>query len=305
MALSKLSDDEQRVIFSTLSNPLRPVIAINFCSASKELWVLTQGLRHQLKADNNVAAVFALKLGRVGRAQGYSDQYACSLLRNQKYINICSEGYVVCNETEMELLGRLGSFLQKLVHLSLRQVPLGLPSADNRFLHFAKSLCAGALSKLTQLCICNTFIGEDGIVALAAAVDLGAMPRLWSIRMTSAGINDAALKALVPALRKMKNLGEIGLRDNTFGDKGLAAFLPLFPFEGVWPRLYPPGGRPIPRACEGVELEIHMLEEVDISDNNVNITQHLALARVTQHPLLVDGERVKTRVTIDRGHYYS
>ena len=267
--------------------------------------MLTQGMRHQLKADNEDAAAFARKLGLRGPRLGCSNEYACSLLRNQEYINIHSEAphIVFCNETEMELLGRLGSFLPKLVNLSLRQVPLALPPDDKRFLHFAKSLCAGALPKLNRLCISSTFIGEDGAVALAAAVGLGAMPRLWSLRLISAGINDAGLKALVPALRKMTNLGEINLRGNTFGDEGLAAFLSLFPFEGVWPRPYPPEGRLIPRAREGVEREMHMLEEVDISDNNVNITHRLALGRVTQHPLLVDGERVKTRVTINRGQY--
>ena len=283
MALSKLSGDEKLIICYELCNPLLPVTAISFFILNKELWVLTHELRRQLKTDNEAAAAFARKLGLRGRKLGYSDQYACSLLRTQHSITICSERpfNVVCNDTEMELLGKLGSFLPELKFLSVRQ--------DAQFLHFAKSLCAGALPKLTTLSISKTFIGKDGAVALAAAMCRGAMPRLWSISLISAGINDAGLQALVPALRKRTKLGEINLRGNTFGDNGLAALLSLFPFEGVWPRPYP---------SEGLERKMHMLEFVDISDNNVNITHRLVLARTTKHPLLVDGERFQTHVIV-------
>ena len=239
MALSKLSDDEQLVIFFTLCNPLHPVIAINFSSASKELWVLTQGLRHQLKADNEAAAAFARKLGLRGL-----NQAVCSLLRTQNFLQICSEGPVMdlvhCNETEMELLGTLGSFLPELENLSLRQVPPALPLADERFLHFAKNLCVGALPKLTNLSISNTFIGNDGAVALSSAMCRGAIPRLCRLRLASAGINDAGLSALVPALRNLNEIGELDIRGNDVSGEGIVAFASLLSEDWGRPQPGPP-----------------------------------------------------------------
>ena len=46
MALSKLSGDEQRIIFGQLSrNVLDARVAVAFASASSELWELTQAPR--------------------------------------------------------------------------------------------------------------------------------------------------------------------------------------------------------------------------------------------------------------------
>ena len=44
MALSKLSGDEQRILFSQLCNVLDPGIAVAFSSVSSELRELTQAL---------------------------------------------------------------------------------------------------------------------------------------------------------------------------------------------------------------------------------------------------------------------
>jgi len=62
MALSKLSGDEQRVIFSRLRNVLDPYVAVAFGSASNELWEATKVPRQQLKADYEAAAALGLKL---------------------------------------------------------------------------------------------------------------------------------------------------------------------------------------------------------------------------------------------------
>ena len=50
MALSKLSGDEQCVIFVQLCNVLDPRVAVAFSSASSELRELTHSERQQLKA---------------------------------------------------------------------------------------------------------------------------------------------------------------------------------------------------------------------------------------------------------------
>ena len=51
MALSKLSGDEQCIIFSQLCNTLEPGTAVAFSSTSNGLRALTQALLQQLRAD--------------------------------------------------------------------------------------------------------------------------------------------------------------------------------------------------------------------------------------------------------------
>ena len=63
MALSKLSGDEQGIIFSQLCNVLDPSVAVYFGSTSSELRELTQALLQQLRADHKMAAALCVKLG--------------------------------------------------------------------------------------------------------------------------------------------------------------------------------------------------------------------------------------------------
>ena len=63
MALSKLSGDEQCIIFSQLCNTLDPGVAVAFGSASSELLTLTQAERQQLRADHEAAAALGRKAG--------------------------------------------------------------------------------------------------------------------------------------------------------------------------------------------------------------------------------------------------
>ena len=82
MALSKLSGDEQRIIFVQLCNPLDPGVAMPFSSASNsnELRELTQAERQQLKADNEAAAALGRKAG----------MRSCKELREAKAVS-CTE----------------------------------------------------------------------------------------------------------------------------------------------------------------------------------------------------------------------
>ena len=63
MPLSKLSGDEQRIIFSQLCNVLDPGSAVALSSVSNELRTATQAPLPQLKADHEAAAALCLKLG--------------------------------------------------------------------------------------------------------------------------------------------------------------------------------------------------------------------------------------------------
>ena len=63
MALSKLSGDEQGILFVQLCNVLDPGIAVALSSVSNELRTATQAPLPQLKADHEAAAALCLKLG--------------------------------------------------------------------------------------------------------------------------------------------------------------------------------------------------------------------------------------------------
>ena len=63
MALTTLSEDEQRILFTQLCNVLESRLAVHFSSISNELRVLTQALLQQLRADHETAAALCRKVG--------------------------------------------------------------------------------------------------------------------------------------------------------------------------------------------------------------------------------------------------
>ena len=99
-------------------------------------------------------------------------------------------------------------------------------------------------------------MGDAGASALAAALDRGALPRLKILALMDAAIGDAALAALVPALRRRPALEGLNLCFNPFGDEGLAAL--------VAPP--PPAGTPPPPAGGLKKLELLSLNSTQITD---------------------------------------
>ena len=81
MALSKLSGDEQCVIFSQLCNVLEPSVAVAFGSTNSELRALTQALQQQLRADHEVAAALCLKVG-MRSCKELREAKRCPILRH-------------------------------------------------------------------------------------------------------------------------------------------------------------------------------------------------------------------------------
>ena len=67
MALSKLSGDEQGIVFVQLCNVLDPRLAVRawpcLSSINNELRTATQALQQQLRADHEAAAALCRKLG--------------------------------------------------------------------------------------------------------------------------------------------------------------------------------------------------------------------------------------------------
>ena len=220
MALTALSDDALRVIFSQLCDVLDPGVAVAFGSASKELWTLTQAQRQQLKADHEAAAATAAALGRKAGKRG------CKQLREAKRVESFNKGL---SSDELAQLGKLGSVLPALEELYLYQ-PAASPDGVPRL---AEKLGAGALPAVTFLRLGDTPVGDAGASALAAALGRGALPRLKTLILRKTAIGDAGLVALAPALRRLPALEVLDLCGNPFGDEGLAALVAPPPTGGL------------------------------------------------------------------------
>ena len=208
MALSALSGDEQRIIFSRLCNVLDPGVAVAFGSASSELWELTQAPRQQLQADHEAAAALGRKAGK----------RSCKELREAKKVVWHRMGL---SSDDLALLGTLGSVLPALETLALWEPAAG----PNGVPRLAEKLGAGALPAVTFLNLYMTHVGDAGASALAAALGRGALPRLKTLILDRTALGDAGLVALAPALRRRPALERLYLYGNPLGDKGLAALV--------------------------------------------------------------------------------
>eukprot|EP00964_Phaeocystis_antarctica_P064704 scaffold38950_cov68-Phaeocystis_antarctica.AAC.9 len=208
MALSKLSGDEQRILFTQLCNVLEPRTAVYLSCASNELRTATQALLPQLRADHEAAAALCLKAGL----------RSCKELREAKKVSWYDKGL---SAADLALLGTLGSVMPALERLTLFECA-AVPDGVQRL---AEGLGAGALPAVTSLHLGRVHVGDAGALALAAALDRGALPRFKILGLTYAAIGDAGLVALAPALRRLPALEQLCLTGNPLGDKGLAALV--------------------------------------------------------------------------------
>ena len=237
MALSKLSGDEQRIVFVQLCNVLEPRLAVYLSSASNELRTATQALLQQLKIDHEAAAALCCKAGL----------QSCKELREAKEVY----WYNKClSSTDLALLGTLGSVLPALDKLDLYE----RPACSDGVQRLAEGLGAGALPAVTWLNL-GMPVGDAGASALAAALGRGALPRLQCFGIDD-GIGDAGLVALAPALRRLPALEILAFDRNPIGDEGLAAL--------VAPP--PPAGAPPPTTGVLTRLKGLQLRDTQITD---------------------------------------
>ena len=224
MALSKLSADQHRSIFEGLWCVFEPRFAVDFSSASSELWALTQELRQQLRAEHEAVAALCRKLVL----------WSCKDLREAKKI-YGNGGRLQCHllsPADLALLGTLGSMLPALELLTLYASPAGVPDGVQQL---AEGLGAGALPAVSGLYLDGMHVGDAGASALAAALGRGALPRLKILVLGSNAISDAGLVALAPALRRLPALESLFIFGNPLGDEGLAALVAPPPPAGALP----------------------------------------------------------------------
>ena len=82
MAITMLSQDQQRSVFRHLLNALDPCDAVAFSGVNRELRASTQALLQQLKADHEAAAALCLKVG----------MRSCKELREAKQVHWNNKG---------------------------------------------------------------------------------------------------------------------------------------------------------------------------------------------------------------------
>jgi len=219
--LDALPDEIQLLIFGQLCNALDPRTAVDFISASKGLWELTQAPRQQLQADYEVAAALGWKAGK----------RSCKELREAKIFHCFREDL---SSDDLAFLGTLGSVLPALEDLQLSSRAYQPAAGPDSVPRLAEKLGAGALPAVTTLAV-NMHVGDAGASALAAALGRGALPRLKILWLYNAAIGDAGLVALAPALRRLPALEELYLRANPFGDEGISALVAPPPPAGAPP----------------------------------------------------------------------
>ena len=187
MALSKLSGDEQCIIFSQLCNTLDPGVAVAFGSINSELRTLTQAERQQLRANHEAAAALGHKLGK----------RSCKELREAKEVALRHKSL---SADDLALLGTLGSVLPALERLVLFEPAAG-PDGVQRL---AEKLRAGALPAVTFLNLGGTHVGEAG-----ASAQGGGCPR-W--RLSILRTTRSATRASPPSWGRCRRCRQVRCR---------------------------------------------------------------------------------------------
>eukprot|EP00964_Phaeocystis_antarctica_P074385 scaffold45728_cov55-Phaeocystis_antarctica.AAC.1 len=216
MALSKLSADQHRAIFSQLCNVREPRDAVDFSSISPELRELTQALQQQLRADHEAE-----------KARLWS-----VLMLSSKELREAREIWISNGpprpprsrlETDLATLISLVSVLPALEALNVNEhrgtvrQRVELTDGVKRLM---TGLGAGALPALTSLNI-DTHVSDAGASALASALGRGALPRLGTLCLRNATNDGAGLVAFAPVLSVLPALKELFLRNFSAGPGGV------------------------------------------------------------------------------------
>ena len=182
MALLMLSGDAQGIILGQLCSTLEPRLAMYFSGASSELRALLPlAVRQQLQADHEAAAALCVKMG----------WGSCKELREKGWVGCKNKGL---SAADLTTLATLGSVLPALTNLNLEETS-GSAGPDGVRLLF-EGLVAGSLPAVTYLGISGMHVGGAAALALSAALDRGALPRLRSLKLSENGWIHAPESAL-------------------------------------------------------------------------------------------------------------
>ena len=278
----RLCPDARAIVNDDLVNPLAPQHALNLSSTCTEQYkLLGEGARQQLKEAHKRAGELCDHMG-VGSVVELREATSVTWLIG-KEPGSC--GYLV-------EFGSLGPVLPKLRAFALtmqagasttiscrssygplEELTVGLlqqvdPHDDQGWGGRECTLCA-----LTDLTLTGVHVAERGALALAQALDLGALPRLKQLNLGDTDIGDAALEYLAPALRRRPALESLRLGDNSeLSDDGIVALIEPQPADEDVPP--PPTGM------------LRRLRLLDLSHTDVTVEGCVFLQRALAKGLL-------------------
>ena len=200
------------VIAFTLSDPLRPSVAVALGSGSRGLRAACAAeALPVLRQRHSEAAELCAKL-----------QTSCTELRDAEELRWSGRESPL-RLTDCIVLSTIirSNGLPKLRLLSVNDNLFGEAGA----LHLLAGLGSKAMPSLRVLSFSYLKMGAAVAQALAAALGRGALPALETVYLSDNTLGDAGATALAPALRLRPRMRRLLLRNNGLGDEGLAALV--------------------------------------------------------------------------------
>ena len=173
--LLALPDDGQRVIFSLLSDALRPAVVLNLSACCRELRAVSEAARAELRRQHSAATRLCARANTtIHEVLGSTD------------LLWYGQGLTV---QHLATLGRCLS-TSALSHLEQLNLSVNRFGAEGAIALFG-ALGRGSLPCLTVLDLTGNVMGAAGAAALAAALVRGALPRLEILTLGRNEIGDA------------------------------------------------------------------------------------------------------------------
>mmetsp|Transcript_11852 Transcript_11852/g.24071 ORF Transcript_11852/g.24071 Transcript_11852/m.24071 type:complete len:303 (+) Transcript_11852:57-965(+) len=214
--LLELSYDELSVLVHALCDPLRPQLAIQLSRAASGLRAAMKAQLIELRQQHEEAKQLA----------SLYNGWSCADLRDAEQLLLGdfhgrplspAHWRTLGNLVARQCLRRLGTLVV------IEEVDNG--NGDEGMSLFSAGLQLGCLPSLTRLGVSSCALGPLGASALAAALSRRAVPVLQILRFGRSRIGDAGMVTLAGPLRRLPMLQRLWLFENGFGDEGLAALL--------------------------------------------------------------------------------
>lgn len=135
-------------------------------------------------------------------------------------------------------------------------------------------------------------LGDEGIAAIARAIEAGALPRLLTVDFTNNGASDTGFVALVNVIKHCESFRDLIFKQNKLTDKALGALHEVF-LRGEWrgiERLNLAGEQfdrhfisdtsfvPFAEDLANGKIKMIRLEELEMSDNDIGDAGFAALS---------------------------
>jgi len=161
---------------------------------------------------------------------------------------------------------------------------------------FAQALIDQGPTDVEYLFFSGNELGDKGVIAIARAMEEGALPRLLTVDISRNGVTDVGFTSLVNAIKFCPRFRDIICAENNLSDKGFAALHEVFKRD-EWPgieRLNLAGAQferhtisdasflPFAQDLADGKIKLIRLEELEMSDNDIRDPGYAALSLAIQ-----------------------